>query len=398
MLTRRRLIQSGLAAGLLPTLGLKTAYAATPNDRRLVVIILRGAMDGLSVIAPYGDAAYAPARGKLALEIGKDATKLDEMFGLNTALSGFGAGFAAGEALVVHAVASPARGRSHFDSQNVLETGGLAPYQYTSGWLNRALSLLQHPQAVAITTGLPAVLQGPAKTGSWSPSRMPDPTGDLADRISQMYESDTALHTAFVEAQALNLLAKEAGSDKMTASGGGKPLTNLAGVAAKLMVAPGGPQFVVMERGGWDTHANQPGALANSLGDLDAALAALKTGLGPLWAKTAVLCMTEFGRTVAVNGTNGTDHGTGTCALLYGGAVKGGRVVSDWPGLGHAQLFEGRDLKPTMDIRSVIKGVLADHIGIDPARLASSVFPESVAVRPLGGLIRSQSVERLVSA
>lgn len=390
MITRRALVQTGLAAGLMPTLGFKAAYAATPDDRRLVVIILRGAMDGLSVIVPYGDRAYAPARGKLALEIGKDATKLNDMFGLHNALAGFGGGYTAGEALAVHAVASPARGRSHFDSQNVLETGGLAPYQYSTGWLNRALSALPRAQAVAVTTGMPALLQGPAKVGSWSPSRLPEPNSDLADRISQMYESDPALHAAFTEAQALNSLAKEAGEDKMAmGGGGGKPLTALGGVAAKLMAAPGGPQFVVMERTGWDTHANQLGVLNNSLSDLDGTLAAFKSGLGPLWAKTAILCITEFGRTVAVNGTNGTDHGTGTCALLYGGAVKGGRVLADWPGLAQANLFEGRDLKPTNDVRAVIKGVLMDHIGIDPARLGSSVFPQSAAVAPMQGLIRT---------
>lgn len=390
MITRRSLIQSGIAAGLLPAFGLRAAYAATPDNRRLIVIILRGAMDGLSVVVPYGDTAYAPARGKLALSIDKDATKLNDMFGLHHALANFGAGYTAGEALAVHAVASPARGRSHFDSQNVLETGGLAPYQYSSGWLNRALSTLPRTEAIAVTTGMPALLQGPAKVGSWSPTRLPEPTSDLADRISQMYESDPALHDAFTEAQSLNALAKQAGEDKMAmGGGGGKPLTALGQVAAKLMAAPGGPQFVVLERGGWDTHANQPGVLANSLSDLDGTLAALKSGLGMLWEKTAVLCVTEFGRTVAVNGTNGTDHGTGTCALLYGGAVLGGRVVADWPGLTQANLFEGRDLKPTADVRAVIKGVLSEHIGIDPGHLSTSVFPDSAAIRPLTGLIRT---------
>lgn len=392
MITRRSLIQSSIAAGLVPAFGFRAAYAATPDNRRLVVIILRGAMDGLSVVAPYGDTAYAPARGKLALNVGQDATKLDGMFALHNALGNFGAGYTAGEALAVHAVASPARGRSHFDSQNVLETGGLAPYQYSSGWLNRALSVLPRSQAIAVTTGMPALLQGPAKVGSWSPSRLPEPTSDLADRISQMYESDPALHAAFTEAQSLNALAKAAGEDKMTmggGGGGGKPLTALGTVAAKLMVAPDGPQFVVLERTGWDTHANQPGVLTNSLSDLDGTLAAFKTGLGPLWEKTAILCITEFGRTVAVNGTNGTDHGTGTCALLYGGAVRGGRVIADWPGLAQANLFEGRDLKPTRDMRAVIKGVLTEHIGINPDHLATSIFPQSTAIAPLAGLIRT---------
>lgn len=389
MLTRRFMLQSGLALGVAPGLGLKYAYAATPGARRLVVIILRGAMDGLSVVVPYGDPDYERQRDKLALHVGTDARKLDATFALHDAMAEFGTGFAQNEALAVHAVASPARGRSHFDSQNVLETGGVAPYALSSGWLNRALALLPRSSAIGVTTGLPALLQGPAKVGSWSPSRLPQAQGDIADRIAQMYESDAELHTAFTEAQALNLLAKGAGDMTMGAGVNGKPLTQLATVAAKLMSAADGPQFVVLERGGWDTHANQAGVLRNSLGDLDAACAALKSGLGPLWSKTAVLAITEFGRTVAVNGTNGTDHGTASCALLYGGAVRGGRVVGDWPGLAKPKLFEGRDLFPTTDLRGVIKGVLADHIGLDARALGTSVFPDSIAVAPMAGLIRT---------
>lgn len=387
MTTRRLLLQSGLMVGMTASLGMRAAFAATLNNHRLVVVILRGAMDGLSVIVPYADPGYATARAQLALVPGTDATKLDALFALHSALTGFGASYAAAEALAIHAVASPARGRSHFDSQNVLETGGTAPYEMSSGWLNRALAGLPGAPAIAVTTSMPLLLQGPTKVGSWSPSRLPDANADTISRIAQMYETDAALHAAFTEAQALNLLAHSAGEMNSTRAGG-RPLTQLAEVAAKLMAAPDGPQFVVLDRGGWDTHANQPGLLTASLTDLDASLTALKTGLGPLWAKTVVLCMTEFGRTVAVNGTNGTDHGTASCALLTGGAVRGGRVIADWPGLQPAQRFEGRDLKPTLDIRAVIKGVLQEHVGMDPNRLATQVFPDSAAVKPVLGLIK----------
>lgn len=389
MITRRWLMGTGLVAGLASTVSIKTAYAATRDDNRLVVIVLRGAMDGLSVIAPYGDPAYAAARGQLALAPGAGATKLDGLFALHTALVQFRSAYDAGEALAVQAVASPARGRSHFDSQNVLETGGEMPYALSSGWLNRALSQLQHSEAIAVTTSMPAVLQGPAKVGSWSPSRLPTADDDVIARIGRMYESDAPLHAAFAEAQALNLLAQSAGESNMAIAGAGQALTQLAGVAAKLMSAPSGPQFVVLDRGGWDTHAAQPARLTVSLNDLDGALGALKSGLGPLWAKTVVLCITEFGRTVAANGTNGTDHGTGSCSLMMGGPVRGGRVVADWPGLQLAQRFEGRDLKPTTDVRAVIKGVLRDHLGVDGGILTSKVFPGSLGVEPMGGLIKT---------
>ena len=172
-------------------------------------------------------------------------------------------------------------------------------------------------------------------------------------------------------------------------SGPGKPLTAMAGIAAKMMAAAGGPQFIVLDRGGWDSHANQPGMLRVGLSDLDGAFEALKSGLGPIWALTTVLCVTEFGRAVATNGTNGTDHGTAGCALMIGGAVRGGRIITDWPGLAPGQRFEGRDLKPTTDLRAVIKGVLRDHAGIDPGRLSSTVFPGSQDVRPLDGLVQT---------
>ena len=387
MFTRRGLMRTGVLAGFGATLPIKMAYAATKNDNRLVVIVLRGAMDGLSVVVPYGDPAYAAARGRLALAPGAGAVKLDGLFALNGSLSQFGSAYGSGEALAVHAVASPARGRSHFDSQNVLETGGTAPYALSSGWLNRALSRLPQAQAIAVSTGMPMLLQGPAKVGSWSPTRLPQSDDDTLSRIARMYEADPVLHANFTEAQALNLLAANAGEGNMAMGGGAQGLTQMAKVAAKLIVDPAGPQFVVLDRGGWDTHAAQPGRLNVALTDLDAALGALQLGLGPLWAKTTVLCITEFGRTVAVNGTDGTDHGTGSCALLMGGAVRGGRVVTDWPGLQMAQRFEGRDLKPTLDIRAVIKGVLRDHIGLSEGDL-TSVFPGSGAVAPLGGLIR----------
>lgn len=383
LLDRRAVLAAGLAAGVLPA---RLAFAAPPEDRRLVLILLRGAMDGIGTIIPYGDPAYAPARGALALAPGAGARKLDGLFAAHEALAHFSALYAKGEALAVHAVASPYRDRSHFDAQNVLETGASRAYETGSGWLNRALGLIKAPEAVAVGSALPVVLQGAARAGSWSPPLLEGVDAALLDRLMPLYGEDPALAQSLAEARRLADLA-----------GGAEPaggrrrlrLTGSADVANRLMAAPGGPRIVVIESGGWDTHAQQPGALTRALADLDGALASLASGAGSAWDRTVVAVITEFGRTVAVNGTGGTDHGTGSAALLAGGAVRGGQVVADWPGLKPADLYENRDLKPTLDLRAFLKGVLADHLGIDPPALGSLVFPGSAQVRPLDGLIRS---------
>ena len=163
-------------------------------------------------------------------------------------------------------------------------------------------------------------------------------------------------------------------------------------MAAALMRSVGGPEVAVIEASGWDTHANQGGAkgtLAQRLAGLDKALRTLADELGPLWPQTAVLVVTEFGRTAAMNGTRGTDHGTGGCAFLAGGAVRGGRVVADWPGLARTALLDNRDLRPTLDLRSVFKAVLDEHMHVEARALATRIFPDSSGARPLKGLVRA---------
>ncbi len=159
---------------------------------------------------------------------------------------------------------------------------------------------------------------------------------------------------------------------------------------AKLMAADDGPRISALAFDGWDTHANEGGPvgrLAQLLGGLDSAFAEFEQGLGARWSNTAVVVITEFGRTARINGTEGTDHGTGTVALLAGGAIAGGRVIADWPGLKDANLQDGRDLKPTMDLRAVLKGVMKDHLGLSDRVLANAVFPDSGAIKPMQGLV-----------
>ncbi len=388
MLTRRNalgLLGAGFAAGAasLP----RIAFAAAETDKRLVVILLRGAMDGLSAAPPYGDPDYERARTGLALA---NPIKLDATFGLHPNLGGMKQLYDSGELIVVHAAATPYRDRSHFDGQNLLENGSEQPYGLDTGWLNRALAQLPgtgKPLGVALNSHMPLMLRGPAPVTSWAPSLMAPPDADTVQRLASLYgETDPLLASNFASAQGANGVAMG------TASGGGyQAFVGLMTAAAKFLTAPDGERIAMVEIGGWDTHVNQVAAfspLSTNLTTLDHGLAALKTGLGPAWKDTAVLIVSEFGRTVAMNGTQGTDHGTAGVVFAAGGALKGGHVLADWPGLAPANLYQARDLKPTTDFRSIATGVLRDHMGLQGAQLAA-VFPSSSPIKPKDGLIRA---------
>ena len=339
---RRGLLKTGLAGAsiaALPTI----AFAAAPTERRFVFIIQRGAADGLATIMPTGDPGFANARGALAVPGG---AKLDGMFTLHPALAETAKLYAGKEALFVHAVASRYRDRSHFDGQNVLETGGTQPYQLKDGWLNRFLALLPKTEsdAIAVSSTIPAALRGKVQVASYAPSALPQASDDLLMRVSSMYAADPMLHPLWEQAMATRAMTGD------LSDAGGKNAAATGALAARLLMGPD-TRIAMIETGGWDTHAQQNGRLTAQLRGLDAMIASLKTGLGAQWANTLVLVATEFGRTVAVNGTGGTDHGTGSAARLIGGGVSGGRVLADWPGLSNANLFEGltlivRDGKP----------------------------------------------------
>ncbi len=383
-INRRSLLARGALIGgfaLTPQL----ALAAAGTDQRLVFIILRGAMDGLAAIPPIGDARLSQLRGGLAQppEQFGAMLKLTSDFAAHPALKGFASLFAAGEAGVVHAIASPYRERSHFDAQNILETGGNAAYALKDGWLNRLLPLLPAaPPPVAIAATLPALLRGAAPTTSFAPSRLPDASASLKARVAALYENDALLHRLWSEAMATEVMA---GSSD---GGAGNP-QGLAASAARLLADPAGPRIAVLDLGGWDTHAGQALRLANQLRQLDGVITALKTGLGSAWANTLVIAATEFGRTVAANGTGGTDHGTASAALLAGGRLMGGpaagRVLGDWPGL--SRLFDDRDLMPTTSLNSLFVGAAAGLFGLDPDLVTRRVF--SAAPAPPLALIRA---------
>lgn len=396
LLTSRRGLLLGGASfaawAYLPTF----ARAADGRDPRLIVVILRGALDGLSTVAPVGDPDYAGLHGSIALATNgaRPAIMLDGFFALHPAMPEFARMYRDGHAAVVHAVATPYRDRSHFDGQDVLESGYAGPGRVQSGWLNRALEAL--PRGERVTNGLavgpttPLVLRGNAPTVGWAPVALPQADDDTAMRLVELYRHrDPALASALSQGLQLD---KAASGDGMKATRGNAAaqMRQVARGAAKLMAADDGPRIAALAFDGWDTHANEGGPvgrLAFLLGGLDGALAEFESGLAARWRDSVVVVATEFGRTARINGTDGTDHGTGTVALLAGGAVKGGRVLADWPGLKLASLYEGRDLKPTTDLRSVIKGVLQDQFGLSERVLAETVFPDSASASPMKGLV-----------
>jgi uncharacterized protein (DUF1501 family) len=378
MLDRRQLIASALWTPLLSLAG--------SAENRFVFVVLRGGMDGLSAAPVPGDPAFADARGELA-NFGAAPLALEGPFALHPLLPQLHAMYGRGELVVVHATGLPYKERSHFDAQQVLESGGQRPYELSTGWLGRALD---GRRAVALETAVPLVLRGAATVDTWAPSFLPDPSADLVTRLQAMYRGDDALSQALERAR--NLHADPTMANAESAGAGRSNALLLARQAADFLQR--GTQVAVLELGGWDSHANQAapqGALSNNLRALDAMLGALREGLqaGGTWSRTAMLVATEFGREVAVNGTRGTDHGSGGVAFVLGGAVKGGRVMADWPGLARSARHEGRDLRITTDLRAVQRALLEGHLGVPRTVLDGGVLPGSSTL-PRLDLLRSK--------
>lgn len=395
-LTRRSALLGLTASFSLGGTSLALASAAT--DRRLVVVILRGALDGLAAVTPYGDRDLASWRADIVLPQPGSANGLLDLggfYGLHPALAGLHGLYKANELLPVHAVAGPYRSRSHFEAQDNLEFGTpdhTNGPRMTSGWLNRAASGLA-PQsnaelAFAVGSVVPLLLRGPAPIGTWLPATATHPGTDLYARIAAMHRGDA------ITGRAVRDGLRDRGFSDAVLAGAEAPRNTansfpaLAEAAGRLLADPKGPRIAALELGGWDTHAGQAPRLAGVLGQLDRGLIGLKTGLGSAWAQTVVLVMTEFGRTVHVNGTNGTDHGTAGVAFALGGAVAGGKVRATWPGLATPKLVEARDLAPTADLRALAKGMLSGHLGLGAMQLAT-IFPASGEAAPMTGLLRS---------
>ncbi len=407
--TRRELL--GGAGVLFAWPFLPKIARAEGRDPRMLTIILRGALDGLAAVAPVGDPDWVKLRGDKALVLdGKTpALPLDSFFALNPAMPNLLRMFKANEAAIVHACATSYRERSHFDGQDVLESGLPKPGRADSGWLNRALGGLEAEsrvrrdrRAFAVGPVTPLVVRGPTPVLSWTPTRIQPASEDTMARLIDLYHhTDVELARVLEGRRDLSVLARAGDATTMAPTEGrampqGFPaqvrafFADAAGTAAKFLAREDGPRIGALAFNGWDTHIDEgadSGRLATLLGALDGAIEAARVAFGPVWNETVITVVTEFGRTARINGTNGTDHGTGTIALLAGGALKGGRVIADWPGLKNANLYEGRDLAATTDLRAVLKGLLKDHLRVTDQALAGNVFPGSADVAAMGGLV-----------
>ena len=428
-LSRRSLLAGiGLSVSFLG--GSALAAADGPMARRkMVVVICRGGMDGLTVSPPVGDPDYAALRGAVAVPADQ-ALKLDSTFALHPALASVHALALKGQARIAPAIASPDRARSHFEAQDVLETGAAQVYGVNSGWLNRTLEVMCPKKVEGLSVGAtaPLILRGKVQAASWSPGKGVDETARLPMLLQDLYRSDPLMGPAFARgletesmaetamigldaaptpvsadaaSMAPNMGPQKAVNTTAMASPGMTPTAEAAAAQRKgredarklgstlagFMAQPGGPRIAALSLDGWDSHAGQVGQLNTRLTYLDAVLDGLNTGLGAEWSNTLVVVATEFGRTARVNGTGGTDHGTGSTALVLGGGLKRGGIIGDWPTLKQDALFENRDVRPSLDMRGLFKGVLAEHMGVDRTALETTVFPDSASAKPVVGLV-----------
>ncbi|MEG3692508.1 DUF1501 domain-containing protein [Vibrio coralliirubri] len=378
-INRRQFMGIAAAVGVSTMLPFPS-FAKTGSDNIFIWVSLRGAMDGINVVVPHADPDYSNLRPNIGLKP-EQLLKLDDFFGLHPSLKQCHQWYESNELSFVHACSTAYRERSHFDGQKILENGTSDPFN-TVGWINRLLTLSSEKyDGIAIDSGLPLIMQGESTVASWYPNRLK--TRDKqTELLEELFQSDQMLSSNFESVMKIDQLVGDQGV--------GKQFKSLMGKTGGILSADNGPNIAALELGGWDTHANQGnvnGRLSNQLKTLDVGLTALKASLGDRWQKTVIIAASEFGRTAKENGTKGTDHGTGNVMFVAGGALPslkgaGGKVIANWPGLSQSQLYEGRDLNPTTDMRSVIKGVLNQHLSIEVKQL-NAIFPDSADIRPM---------------
>lgn len=352
------------------------SFASAPGENRLVIIILRGALDGLDLLQPYGDPMLRQLRKTISVGPDKGAFDLDGFYALHAGLEPLLPLWQAGELAFAQAVSTPYRDkRSHFDGQDVLEAGtgnDIPEIQRTGGWLNRMLTVLPNANsetAYSVGTDEMKILSGKARTKSWAPEAGLALSPQAQLLLEQVYHDDPLFRDAAQD-------AGELGAEKMMGDrpkGPAADATALGQFAASRL--NGETRIAAFSIAGWDSHARQEAVLDKALARLGSAILALREGLAANWAKTTVLAMTEFGRTARENGSGGTDHGTAGTLLMAGGAIKGKHVYGDWPGLQDNQLYAGRDLMPTRDIRAYAGWAMRDLFGIENGAVEKTIFP-----------------------
>ena len=372
-LSRRGFLASACCLAAAPIVTPVT-FAAMPGENRFVTIVLRGAMDGLDLVQPYGDAGFAAFRPTLALTPDKGLIDLDGHFGLNPAAADLMPLWKAKELSFVHAVSTPYRDqRSHFDGQDMLESGGEHVAEERTGWLNRALAVIPRSdarKAIDVNTSTELILTGPNNVDVWASDSNLGPAKDEMQFLMRLYAGDPAFAKAMDEAMRANSASMMAEPFSQR----GEKITDVAALAGNML--KGDYRIASFSITGWDTHVGQLNQFKRPVQDLAQAITTLKATMGAgLWSKTVVLAMTEFGRTVRENGSGGTDHGTGGCAVLAGGAIDGGRILGKWPGIADGSLLDDRDLMPTADVRELAAAMLYRQFDVSAGDLTGKIFP-----------------------
>ncbi|MEQ8653962.1 MAG: DUF1501 domain-containing protein [Kiloniellales bacterium] len=351
-------------------------WASAPGERRLVVLVLRGGLDGIDLLRPFEDPNWRRLRPTLSADAGKRPLELAPGFALHPALRPLRPLWKSGDLAFAQAVATPYRDkRSHFEGQDILEMGTATSSEVEDGWLNRALMLLPRGQdkgyAVAVASERMLLLRGEAPALFWSARNNLKADAEGESLLDALYGDDPLFAKAFEAAQTADVV-----TDELRAKLASRRVTPKASAQLAAEMLRGEARIVGMSLGGWDTHAAQAANLKRRLKQLSDALLALREQLGAeIWANTTVMTVSEFGRTVAENGTRGTDHGTAGVTLLAGGGIRGGRIYGDWPGLGEGDLYQGRDLMPTQDLRLYPAHALRAGFGLSTGAIERSIFP-----------------------
>ncbi|TAN03898.1 MAG: DUF1501 domain-containing protein [Rhodanobacteraceae bacterium] len=401
MITRRQFLANAAVGTATLLVWPKLTFAATGSDTRFLFVLLRGGLDGLESVPPYGDPGYQAIRGALALSpsAARPAHRLDNVFALHPSFDYAAQLYAQGQFMPVVAAAPPYWGRSHFQAQNCVENGTSKPDGAQTGWLNRCIACMPGVDGLACAAVMPLTMRGPAKVETWSPPLPTEVNPILLQRLQPLYAADARLAAPFARAiaQQTDSPVPESGTGMMAKGGSGQKkqggLPVMMDAAGGFMGKSDGTRVAFVEDDGWDTHANEAAIVTRKIAELDAGLKAFRQSIGPMWQRTVLIVATEFGRTAHINGTGGTDHGTGGSMFLAGGALRGGHVTGRWPGIGSGELYQNRDVHATTDFRSVFKGVLATHLGVSALALESRVFPGSAGAAPMENLVDTMRAE-----